>query len=155
MVGISQHSRSTSGGPRVLHRTPYHPSSPELCSLTLNCQSPSAFIASHLFFHITDAEDYESLFNVKKDDVKSTSCLRLVPSLLSQPVIRDTEEGLDLVYTVSFVSGDHSLHVGKVRKITMTQVFERLKSIKTTASAGKHQSKRENDYSFSFPRILK
>ena len=107
-------------------------------------------ITANCGFCVSDADEYESLFNVK-----STSCLRLVPSLISEPVLRDTEEGVDLIYTVSFASDDHSHHVGKVRKMTMSQVFESLKGLKTSFTTVKHQSKRENDYSFSFPRILK
>ena len=80
-----------------------------------------------------------------------------MPSIVSEPALIDTVEGLDLVYTVSFVSEDGSIHVGKVRKMTMAHVFKSLKGkmITVTEKAGKHQSKRENDYSFSFPRILK
>ena len=77
---------------------------------------------------------------------------------MSEPVIRETEEGLDLVYSVSFVSEDLSLHIGKVRKISMEQVFERLKSKKIIVKNEKRQSKREsnnNNYSFSFPRNMK
>ena len=95
------------------------------------------------------------MFEAEKCDAKSTSCLRLLPSLVSEPVLRDTEEGVDLVYTVSFVSEDGSHHVAKVRKLTMEQVFQSLKGLKTNVNAGKHKSKRENDYSFSFPRIMK
>ena len=94
------------------------------------------------------------MFNVKEGDTKPKSCLRLVPSLISEPVLRDSDEGLDLVYTVSFVSDDHSLHVGKIRKMSMEVIFESLEGKIVTGNGRRHQSKRENDYSFSFPRIL-
>lgn len=94
-----------------------------------------------------DAEEYERLFIARP-----SSCLRLIPSLQSEPVLRDTEEGLDLVYTVTLVSEGNSHHVGKVRKMTMSQVFQNLEGLKTVISK-KQISKRENDYSISFPRI--
>ena len=109
-------------------------------------------------FYLADEMEYGSLFNVKGDG-KLTPCLRFLPRLMSEPVIRETEEGLDLVYSVSFVSEDLSLHIGKVRKISMEQdVFERLKSKKIIVKNEKRQSKREsnnNNYSFSFPRNMK
>lgn len=107
-------------------------------------------------FYLADAMEYGSLFNVKGDG-KLTPCLRFLPRLMSEPVIRETEEGLDLVYSVSFVSEDLSLHIGKVRKISMEEVFERMKSKKIVKNE-KRQSKREsnnNYYSFSFPRNMK
>lgn len=110
---------------------------------------------SELLFPLLDAEEYEGLFNIKKGDHRSSSCLQLLPSFKSEPGLRHTEDGLDLVYTISFVSGDHSHHVGQVRKMTMAQVFERIKGLKESVITGKHQSKRESDYSFSFPRVLK
>jgi len=70
-------------------------------------------------------------------------------------VLRDSDEGLDLVYTVSFVSEDQSVHVGKIRKMSMTEVFGRLEGKISTQNIGSHKSKRENDYSVSFPRVLK
>lgn len=102
-----------------------------------------------------DPEEYESLFNIKEGNTKPKSCLRLVPSLTSEPVLRDTAEGLDLVYTVSFVSKDHSVHVGKIRKMSMTDVFKSLEGKIVTKNLRRRQSKRENDYSISFPRVLK
>ena len=106
-------------------------------------------------FYLADSSEYGSLFNVKGDG-KLTPCLRFLPRLMSEPVIRETEEGLDLVYSVSFVSEDLSLHIGKIRKISMEQVFERLKSKKIIVKNEKRQSKREsNYYSFSFPRNMK
>lgn len=78
-----------------------------------------------------------------------------MPSLISEPVLRDSDEGLDLVYTVSFVSKDHSVHVGKIRKMSMTDVFSSLEGKIVTQNMRRRQSKRENDYSFSFPRVLK
>lgn len=108
-------------------------------------------------FYLADAMEYGSLFNVKGDG-KLTPCLRFLPRLMSEPVIRETEEGLDVVYSVSFVSEDLSLHIGKVRKISMEEVFERLKSKKIIVKNKKRQSKREsnNNYSsFSFPRNMK
>lgn len=111
---------------------------------------------NHLInYFITGPEEYENLFNVKEGDTKRKSCLRLVPSLISEPVLRDSDEGLDLVYTVSFVSEDHSVHVGKIRKMFMTDVFGRLEGKIVSSNIRRHQSKRENDYSFSFPRVLK
>ena len=100
--------------------------------------------------------EYGSLFNFKGDG-KLTPCLRFLPRLMSEPVIRETEEGLDLVYSVSFVSEDLSLHIGQVRKISMEQMFGRLKSKKIMVKNVKRQSKREsnNYYSFSFPRNMK
>ena len=108
-------------------------------------------------FYLADAMEYGSLFNVKGDG-KLTPCLQFLPRLMSEPVIRETEEGLDLVYSVSFVSEDLSLHIGKVRKISMEEVFERLKSKKIIVKNEKRQSKREsndNYYPFSFPRNMK
>ena len=101
--------------------------------------------------------EYGSLFNFKGDG-KLTPCLRFLPRLMSEPVIRETEEGLDLVYSVSFISEDLSLHIGKVRKISMEQVFEKLKSKKIIVKNEKRQLTRErnnNYYSFSFPRNMK
>ena len=95
------------------------------------------------------------MFNIKEVDTKPKSCLRLVPSLISEPVLRDSDEGLDLVYTVSFVSENQSVHVGKIRKMSMTGVFGSLEGKIVTPNIKSHKSKRENDYSFSFPRVLK
>ena len=95
------------------------------------------------------------MFNVKDGDAKPKSCLRLVPSLISEPVVRDSDEGLDLVYTVSFVSEDQSVHVGKIRKMSLTDVFQRLEGKIVATNIRRHKSKREYDYSFSFPRVLK
>ena len=95
------------------------------------------------------------MFNIKEGDTKPKSCLRLVPSLISEPVLRDSDEGLDLVYTVSFVSDDQLVHVGKIRKMSITDVFGRLEGNIVATNIGRHKSKRENDYSFSFPRVLK
>lgn len=78
-----------------------------------------------------------------------------MPSLISEPVLRDSDEGLDLVYTVSFVSEDQSVHVGKIRKMSLTDVFQRLEGTIVATNIGRHKSKRESDYSFSFPRVLK
>ena len=97
--------------------------------------------------------EYQSLFNIGKE--KPTSCLRLLPSLKSEPVLSESKEGLDLIYTVSFVSeGNRVHHVGKVRKMTLSQVLENLKGVKIDTISKKHISKRESDYSISFPRIF-
>ena len=106
-------------------------------------------------YFITGPEEYENLFSVKDGDTKPKSCLRLVPSLISEPVLRDSDEGLDLVYTVSFVSDSQSVHVGKIRKMSMTDAFRSLEGKIVTPNIGSRKSKRENDYSFSFPRVLK
>ena len=95
------------------------------------------------------------MFNIKEGDTKPKSCLRLVPSLISEPVLRDSDEGLDLVYTVSFVSEDPSVHVGKIRKMSMTEVLGSLEDKIGAQNIRSHKSKRENDHSFSFPRVLK
>lgn len=100
-----------------------------------------------------DAEEYQSLFNSRKGN--STSCLRLIPSLKSEPLLRESKEGLDLVYTVSFVSEGNTVHhVGKVRKMSLSQVLQKMKGLKIDTVFDKHRSKRESDYSISFPRIL-
>ena len=78
-----------------------------------------------------------------------------MPSLISEPVLRDSDEGLDLVYSVSFVSKDHSVHVGKIRKMSMAAVFASQEGKIVAKNMRRRQSKRENDYSFSFPRVLK
>ena len=109
----------------------------------------------NLNYFIAGPEEYENLFNMKEGDTKPKSCLRLVPSLISEPVLRDSDEGLDLVYTVSFVSDDQTLHVGKIRKMSITDVFGRIEGNIAATNIGRHKSKRENDYSFSFPRVLK
>ena len=102
---------------------------------------------------MTDAEEYQSLFNSRKGN--STSCLRLIPSLKSEPLLRESKEGLDLVYTVSFVSeGNRVHHVGKVRKMSLSQVLQKMKGLKIDTIFEKHRSKRESDYSISFLRIL-
>ena len=108
-----------------------------------------------LNYFITGPEEYESLFTIKEGGTKPKSCLRLVPTLISEPVLRDSDEGLDLLYTVSFVSEDQSVHVGKIRKMSITDVFESLEGKIVTPNIRSHKSKRENDYSFSFPRVLK
>ena len=95
------------------------------------------------------------MFNIKEGDTKPKSCLRLVPSLITESVLRDSDEGLDLVYTVSFVSENQSVHVGKIRKMSITDVFGSLEGRIATLNIRRHKSKRENDYSFSFPRVLK
>ena len=70
-------------------------------------------------------------------------------------MLRDSDEGLDLVYTVSFVSENQSVHVGKIRKMSMADAFGSLEGKIATLNIGSHKSKRENDYSFRFPRVLK
>lgn len=95
------------------------------------------------------------MFKTKKGGNKPKSCLRLVPHIVSQPVIRDSDEGLDLVYTVNFISKDHALHVTEIRKMSMEVVFERLEGKVVSKDIKRHQTKQENDYSFNFPRVLK
>lgn len=97
-------------------------------------------------------EDYKSLFKTREGDKQAKSCLRLVPHIVSQPVIRDSYEGLDLVYTVNFVSKDHSLHVTEIRKMPMEAVFELLEGI--SKDTRQQQTKRGID-SFRFPSVWK
>lgn len=91
---------------------------------------------------MTDAEEYQSLFNSRKGN--STSCLRLIPRLKSEPLLRESKEGLDLVYTVSFVSeGNRVNHVGKVRKMSLSQVLQKMKGLKIDTIFEKQIKKRK------------
>lgn len=97
-------------------------------------------------------DDYKSLFKTRAGDKRANPCFRLVPQIVSQPLIRDSDEGLDLVYTVSFVSKGHLLHVTEVRKMPMEAVFELLEGV--SKDTRQHQTKRGIN-SFNFPRVWK
>ena len=98
------------------------------------------------------ADEYKELFNNEAD---SLPCLRLVPRLTSEPVLRNTGEELDLVYSVSYVSEDHTVHVSKIRKMSLINSIESLiKGKGSQKRKYKHKFKRGSDYSFTFQRLI-